>query len=97
MYFHTYEEVRNSVARERETEQWLRSKDWGEIVIRIHELEDLVADLDSKLERAVEYLGYSREVILDFVKDQYSEAEETDEDWVGGIDVTLSQIKGKGT
>jgi hypothetical protein len=92
----TYLEAAELVARERETEQWLRSQDWSEIVMRIHELEDLVDDLDSKLERAVEYLGYSREVILDFVKDQYGEAEGADEDWVGGIDVTLSQIKGKG-
>jgi hypothetical protein len=52
----TYEEARNSVARERETEQWLRSQDWSEIVMRIHELEDEINGLDAKLAKALEAL-----------------------------------------
>ena len=35
--------------RETETENWLRSKDWSEIVMRIHELEDQVEDLNNEL------------------------------------------------
>lgn len=47
------------VQRERETEQWLRSKDWGEIVMRIHELEDQVESLEAELESIKEndYVG----------------------------------------
>jgi len=37
------------VKRERETEQWLRSKDWSEIVMRIHELKDQIQALKYKL------------------------------------------------
>ena len=37
------------VKRERETEQWLKSKDWSEIVMRIHELEDQVESLEAEL------------------------------------------------
>ena len=49
-----YIEMSKLVQRERETEEWLRSKDWGEIVMRIHELEDQVANLESQLEAAQE-------------------------------------------
>jgi len=42
------------VQRERETEEWLRSKDWGEIVMRIHELEDEIQKLEWQIERLQE-------------------------------------------
>jgi len=45
-----YIQASKLVRRERETETWLRSKDWSEIVMRIHELEDQVEDLQGRLD-----------------------------------------------
>jgi hypothetical protein len=45
-----YIQMSKLVQRERETEEWLRSKDWGEIVMRIHELEDEVQKLQWQIE-----------------------------------------------
>ena len=53
-----YIALSRQVERERETEQWLRSKDWSEIVKRIHELEDQIQDLEVALEAAEERYRY---------------------------------------
>jgi len=49
-----YSKVSKQLQRERETEKWLRSKDWGEIVMRIHELEDEIQKLEWQIERLQE-------------------------------------------
>lgn len=62
---------------------------------RIEELEKQNASLEAKLAMAVDALKGSRETILQLVNSRNSEAEGTDEDWVGDIDDTLAEIKGE--
>lgn len=54
---------------------------------------DALEAAESKLVKAVEALRGSRETILQLVNSRGSEAEGTDEDWVGDIDTTLAEIK----
>ena len=56
-----------------------------------------IDELEAKLAKAVKALEYSRETILELVNSRYSEAEGTDEDWVGEIDATLAELKEKNT
>lgn len=57
--------------------------------------EEDAGQLRNKLEKAVEGLQGSRETILQLVNSRGSEAEGTDEDWVGDIDTTLAEIYGE--
>ena len=56
----TYAELSKLAIRERQTEEWIRSKDVAEIMMCIHALEDKVAHLSYALEMAQEALAEAK-------------------------------------
>lgn len=59
---------------------------------KLEAAEAKLAECEARLRKAVEALRGSRETILQLVNSRGSEAEGTDEDWVGDIDTTLAAV-----
>jgi DNA repair exonuclease SbcCD ATPase subunit len=59
------------------------------------EMHVALSEANDKLAKAVEVLRGCRETILQLVNSRHSEAEGTDEDWVGDIDTALAEIEGE--